>query len=448
MQQKATTQMKGSVNNSYAWYVVAVLLLTSIMGYIDRLVMGFLIEPIKAELSLSDTQMGMLNGFAFTVFYVLMGLPLGRMADTFNRKYLLSVCITLWSAMTALCGLASSYVSMFLARVGVGVGEAGLNPSSISIIGDLFSKENVTKPVSVFTLSFYIGGGLAIMLGGKLVEFFASMGQISLFGFDDISGWRLVFIIVGLLGFICVFLLLLTVKEPVRGATSARSSDAVKYSLKDIFAYMKSHKMLYFWLYGGLLLFGFYMYSIQTWYAAMMMRNYAVTPGEISTSFGLTYLVCGVIGALCVSTLVAFWRNRGIKEAPITVCSYAIGAMLLPALLGPLMPTLELSIAMFGIVKFCWAVTITVSLAAVAIVTPSAMRGLMVSVYMVLMNITGGAFGATIVGLLSDHVFGEENLRYAIMTMAAVVLPLSITFFVLGRAAFRKRVIELEQEEK
>lgn len=447
MDQSVSQPVSVTGSDSYAWYVVGVLLLSSILGYIDRLVMGFLVEPIKNELLLTDTQMGMLNGFAFTVFYVLMGIPLGRLVDTRNRRNLLAICISLWSAMTALCGLAGSYISMFIARVGVGIGEAGLNPAAISIIGDLFSKQRVTRPISVFTLSFYIGGGLAIALGGQLVEYFSTLGEISLLGFDNISGWRLVFIIVGSAGFIAVALLMLTVKEPARSADPGRAAQAVRYSLADIFAYMKAHKMLYIWLYGGLVLFGFYMYGIQTWFAAMLMRNYGVTPGEIALPFGSIYLVFGVMGALSVSAVSGFLQARGFKEAPIIVCTAVMAAMIVPAVSAPLMPSASLALGLFALIKFCWAMAITVSFAAITIVTPGAMRGLMVGVFLVLMNITGGAFGAVVMGLLSDHLFGPENLRYAISLVAIVVLPLSTLAFVLGRKPFRKRVIELERVE-
>jgi MFS family permease len=433
----------------YAWYVVSVLLFTSILGYIDRLVFAFLVEPIKAELSLSDTQMGLLNGFAFTVFYVIMGIPLGRLVDIRNRTRLLAFCVALWSAMTALCGTATSYLSMFIARVGVGIGEAGLNPAAVSLISDLFSKEKVTRPISVFTMSFYIGGGLAILLGGQLVEYFSGLGAISLFGFDNISGWRLVFVIVGLSGFVAVALILFSVREPARRREAARPGveELTHYTVRDIVDYARAHRALYFWLYGGLLLFGFYMYGLQGWFAAMLMRSFDASPGEISVPFGSIYLGFGVLGALAVGPIVARLQQRGYADAHIVLCMLAMAGMTVPAIIAPHMPGADAALAMFAVIKFCWALTITVGFAAIAVVTPGAMRGLMTSLFLVLMNVTGGAFGAVLIGLLSDYVVGGENLGLAMSIVAGVFLPLATLFFFLGRPAFRAHAIAIQEQE-
>ena len=378
-----------------------------------------------------------------------MGIPLGRLVDIRNRTRLLAFCVALWSAMTAACGAAASYVMMFVARVGVGIGEAGLNPAAVSLISDLFSKEKVTRPISVFTMSFYIGGGLAIMLGGQLVEYFAGLGAISLFGFEDISGWRLVFIIVGSSGFVAVALMLFTVREPERRREPARAGvdELTHYTVRDIVAYVRANRALYFWLYGGLLLFGFYMYGLQGWFAAMLMRSFGVSPGEISIPFGSIYLGFGVLGALTVGPVVARLQARGFREAHILLCMIAMAVMTLPAIAAPFMPSADLALTLFAIIKFCWALTITVGFAAIAVVTPGAMRGLMVSLFLVLMNVSGGAFGAVLIGLLSDYVVGTENLGLAMSIVAGLFLPVSTLFFFMGRAAFREHAIAIEGQE-
>ncbi len=185
-----------------AWYAVGVLLVATVVGYLDRLVMAFLVDPVKRSLALTDTEAGALNGLAFAAFFVLMGIPMGRLVDTRSRTAVLSASIVVWSAMTAACGAAWSYVTLFIARMGVGAGEAALNPAAVSMIGDMFPRDRVAKPIGVFTLGFYIGGGLAILLGGQLIQLFSSMGSVSLGPWQDIEGWRLVFLVTGLPGFL------------------------------------------------------------------------------------------------------------------------------------------------------------------------------------------------------------------------------------------------------
>ena len=424
----------------YPWYVVAVLLVGSIFAYLDRLVMGFLIDPIKADLHLNDTQMGILNGFAFAAFYVIMGVPLGRLVDTRNRKVILASCMTIWSVATAGCGLAVSYATMFLARVGVGVGEAALNPSAVSIISDTFPKNKVTKAISFYTLSIYIGGGLAIILGGTLIDLFASLGAISLPLLGEVAGWRLVFISVGGPGILVAVVLLLTVREPKRTAIVQLDSSGDTGSLKGVMAYLRSHAKLYTLMFVGFIAFGFNTYTTISWFPAMLMRTYGMIPGDIAVTFGIIYIVGGVGGALSVGFLVRFFERLGFLEAPIILCLSASVVSTIPIIFAPMMPTATGCLALFSIFMVCWGIVISASFSAVALVTPGNMRGIMTGIYMILMNVTGGAFAPVFVGLLSDYLFGADHVRYALSTVGAVTMPIACISFLLLRPSYRKAI--------
>ncbi|RMF10989.1 MAG: MFS transporter [Alphaproteobacteria bacterium] len=438
MENRSGVTTTGQSTSLYPWYVVGVLLVGSVFAYIDRLVMGFLIDPIKQDLSLNDTQMGVLNGFAFAVFYVLMGIPLGRLIDIKNRKAILASCMTLWSLATAACGLATSYATMFLARVGVGVGEAALNPSAVSIISDTFPKHKVAKAIALYTLSIYIGGGLAIIVGGNLIDFFASLGAITIPGLGEVASWRLVFLSTGLPGLLVVAIFMLTVKEPPRTVVTPVKGGEDTSSIRGVVQYLGRNNRLYALLFGGLVAFGFYTYGIHAWFPATLMRTYAISPTEVAMSYGVIHLVGGVAGALSVGALVRWFERRGFREAPVMLCLAGSVVAIVPATVAPMMPSAALCLAIFSIAMFCWGAVISTSFSAVALVTPGNMRGIMTGFYMILMNVTGGAFGAVVVGLLSDYVFGPENVRYGIATLGAICMPTAAVLFWLVRPLYRR----------
>jgi MFS family permease len=440
----AQADQDGTRTRRYAWYVVAVLFAASVIGYLDRLVLSFLIDPIKADLNLNDAQAGIIIGTAFALFYVLMGLPLGRLIDTRNRTAILSICVALWSIMTAVCGAAVSYATMFMARVGVGVGEAALNPAAVSIISDLFPKEKLARPIAVFSLGIFVGGGLAIMLGGQLVQYFSNLDAISIAGFTDIPAWRVVFFATGLPGVAIALLLFLSVREPRRNAFAQDNETEGTATNAEVLAFLRKNWKLYALLLGALLLFGFYLYSVIAWYPAMLMRTYGLSPATAGWAYGGVYLVFGVAGALSVGTIVRAFDQAGFKESPVMLCLSAMVVMVLPAALGPLMPTPWACLALFAISKFCWAATISVAFTAIAFITPGAMRGLMTSLFMILMNVTGGAFAPGIVGALSDNVFGPDQIRYAIALMAAISIPLAALFFALSRREYRQQLAVID----
>lgn len=420
-----------------AWYAVGVLVLATIVGYIDRLVMAFLVDPVKRSLALTDTEAGALNGLAFAAFFVIMGIPMGRLVDTRSRKAVLSAAIVVWSAMTAACGAAWNYLTLFIARMGVGAGEAALNPAAVSMISDMFPRDRVTKPIGVFTLGIYIGGGLAILLGGQLIQLFATMGSISIGPWQDIEGWRLVFVITGLPGLLVAGLLFFTVREPARGGMSSGPPPA-SANLREVLAYLRAHAGLYSLLIGGFMAFGFYLYGVLGWYPTFLMRTYGLAPADVSWSYGGIFLVAGIGGALLIGPGTRLLQRRGHLDAPVLLCLGAMVVGALPSIFGPLMGSAAACLALFAITMVCWSATISLAFACIALVTPPNMRGVMTGVFMVLMNTTGGAFGAVVVGMLSDHVFGTDGIRYSVTAIACVAFPLAALLFALVRPAYRR----------
>ena len=212
----SSSEPQSRSGNAYAWYVVFVLLIAQAFAFLDRMIMGLLVGPIRQSFEISDTQFSLLAGLAFSLFYAVMGLPLARIADRGSRKNLIAAGIAAWSLMTALCGLAKGYWTLFAARVGVGVGEATLGPAAYSMIADYFPKNVLARALSVYMIGVTLGSGFAYMLGSAVVSYVEDVGQVVLPVFGAMEGWQVTFVIIGLPGVLVSILMLATVKEPTR----------------------------------------------------------------------------------------------------------------------------------------------------------------------------------------------------------------------------------------
>lgn len=431
---------------AYAWYCVAVLLLISVFGYIDRLVISFLVDPIKAEMGFSDTQMGALTGGAFALFFVLAGLPLGRLIDSRPRITILSICIGIWSLATTACGLVQNFGQFFAARCGVGAGEAGLHPAGVSLISDLFPRERVTAPIAIFSLGTYLGGGSAIILGGQLISYFATLPDISFAGFGPIPAWRMLFLVTGLPGLLLVLLLMFTFREPARGIQQSQPRTAAGSSTREAIQYLRQHRMTYGLLFCGLIAFGFYSYGLLAWQQVVLMRTYGMSPADVASSYGWVFLGAGLAGAFSSGLWVRILTRRGHIDAPAIVMCVGTGLAIPGAIAGPLMSSAGWSLACIALVIYAWALNNSLALVSIILVTPSRFRGTTTSLYVVAMNLTCGAAGPIVVGMLSDRVFGPENIRYSMATVAAIGVPAAAVLFGVLRPHLRSIAQHLAHE--
>ncbi len=208
----------GYPSNLAAWTTVAILMVAYVLSFIDRQILNLLVGPIHRDLAISDTEMSLLMGLSFALFYTLCGIPLGRMADNRSRRGLILFGVLVWSAMTAACGLARSYWQFLTFRVGVGVGEAALSPAAYSLIADSFPRERRATAISVYSMGIYLGSGLAFLLGGLVIKFASAQGDVHLPLFGEVRPWQLIFLILGAAGVLFCLLLL-----AIRGAGPARS---------------------------------------------------------------------------------------------------------------------------------------------------------------------------------------------------------------------------------
>ena len=382
-----------------AWYLLTLLSLAFILSMLDRTVISLLVEPIKADLGLTDTGIALLQGATFAIFYALTGVPIGWLADRSNRRNIVSGGIGLWSIMTVLCGLASSYAALFFARTGVAVGEAALNPAAYSMLSDRFSKAKLGRAIGIFTAAGVMGTGLALLIGGNLYSHFVSQGGLDI-GWT-LKPWQATFVAVGLPGLILALLIMFTVSEPQR--TGRQQAEAP--SGTSAFAFIKSNRAIYGPLLGGYGILCIVGYAFVSWGPASLGRVHGLSPSEIGGKFGLIMLIFGslgpILGGITCDRLVKSGRNNG----PILCLLFAATICLFSAISLLLNNGLTATWVAYAGIAFGFTAMLAAVPIAIQLLTPSEFRARIAALALVSANVIGLGIGPLLVGLLNDNVF-------------------------------------------
>ena len=423
----------------YPWLVVVILLLAYTLSFIDRTIISLLIGPIREDLQISDTQISLLIGIAFALFYTIMGIPIARMADRKSRRNIIVVGITVWSIMTACCGIAKNYWSLFLARLGVGVGEAALSPAAYSMISDYFSKKRLSLALSIYGSGPYFGSGLAYILGGATVEYLSQFDQIKVPLLGEVASWQAAFMVVGLPGVLVAIIIALIVKEPARQPVTDNQSPNF---FKGALPYIVKHKRFYLCHFFGVGLVSLIAYSSLSWLPEFFKRNYQWSAGEIATPLGFLVMIFGTLGISCGGFFAEYLQNkRGKIDA--TMRALFIGSFLLmPAVLGAvLVDSPYLSLCFFGLLFFAVAFPFGSGIAALQIATPSYYRAQVSAVYLFINNLVGLAAGPTAVALCTDYLFkNDAMLGYSIGLVCACAAFLASLLLYFSLKPFRAMV--------
>jgi len=425
-----------------AWYTMFVVVLTVLFANLDQNILSLLVEPIKRDLKLSDTSMGLLLGPAFVVFYTFVGIPAARFIDRASRKAILALGLAAWSLATACCGIAQGFGSLFLARVGVGAGEAVNQPAVFSLIADSFRRERLPRAIAVMQVGVTAGSAFAFLFGSAVIGWLAHVRPIPLPPLGVIRSWQLVFIAVGLPGLAVAALMAATVREPPRHGPEAAGT--VKVSLLNVVAYLRAHWRVFAPMFLGLT-FGALSLGAQQWLAALFHRTYGWDAVRFGSTIGFVQLVAFPIGLVIGVWLAERFERRRYEDAPLRVVIIA-GLIRVPASIAmPLMPTAWLAV-------LCQALTYcTVGIggasqnAALQIVTPNRMRGQVTALYLFAFNVIGFGLGPLVAGFLTDFLFhAESDLRYALVMLSAIVAPLSLAFVWLGVRPYVREIGRLK----
>lgn len=403
-------------------YALGLLTIGYCFNFIDRQLLSILQEAIKVDLDLSDGQLGLLTGFAFAMFYVSAGIPIARWADRGNRKNIVSLAIGIWSLMTAVSGLAQNYLQLFLARVGVGIGEAGGSPPSHSIISDIFPAEKRATAISIYSTGVNVGILFGFLLGGWLNEFF---------------GWRVAFAVVGLPGLLIALVIRYTIKEPIRGLSDGKKVEEVP-PLGDVLSLLWSRSSFrHIALGAGLNAFA--AYGTVNWQGSFFIRLHGMSTGELGTWLALSSGFLGAVGILAGGMLADKLAPRdkrwyvwipaivGFIGVPFFVAVFTIESTYAALILSCIPGTL---------INVYLGNSIATSHALVG----ARMRAMASAILFFILNLIGLGLGPLFIGLLSDYLaptLGVESLRYAMVYLIPTALFWSSCHFMLAARTLR-----------
>jgi predicted MFS family arabinose efflux permease len=402
------------------YYVLVVLMLAQVCAYLDRSVLGVVLPQIKQEFHFGDASLGLLSGLAFAVFYVVFGLPISVLADRGNRRGLIAVSVALWSVMTAFCGLARTFTQLALARVGVGIGEAGLTPPAHSIISDLFPPERRATALSIFSVGIYVGSLIGLAYGGYLAQRF---------------GWRDTFFFMAAPGVVVSIVIALTVREPERGARDRRSAEDPGYrNFPEVLRYLWATPVLRYTLIG-ITLCSLFNQTLGAWAPSFLVRVRGITIGQAGLILGLTGGVGGVVGSISGARLS---EHLGQKDARWRLWVATAAYLVLPISALTFLYTRSLPIIIVTnlIGSTLGAMHVAPTTAALQNLTPMRMRGRAVAVLLLLTALVGGGLGPLLIGAVSDLLaptFGADSLKLAMTAPVAFALLAAGSYFIAGR---------------
>ena len=418
---------------SYKAWVLFMLLVVYIFNFIDRQIIGILAVPIQAELALSDTQLSLMGGIAFALFYTVLGIPIAWLADRKNRTWIITIALMIWSAMTALCGLAQNFVQLFLARLGVGVGEAGGVAPSYSLISDYFPSNQRSRALGIYAFAIPIGSALGMLIGGVLT---------------NLIGWRLTFSVVGILGLAIAPLFKLTVKEPKRGRYDSTTSDVTAVPFSSVIQILKTKKSFWFLSFGGASA-SMMTYGLLFWFPSFLVRSFNaelvtffswlpsfMLPTDpspvlfVSYFYGLILLVGGIAG-IWLGAVVSDKLGETDKTIYGRAPAYSFIATIPFFLIGILSNSLIIVFFSFMIIQALSFVMMGPLVSSLQHIVGPNMRATTSAIALFINNLVGIGLGNLLIGILSDFLsaqFAEEALRYSIASGVIFYLVAAILF--------------------
>jgi MFS family permease len=433
----------------YAWYVVGVLTLVYIFSFIDRQILNLLVSPIRRDLGISDTQMSLLMGFSFALFYTFFGIPLGRLADHKSRRSIIAVGFIFWSIMTAGCGLAKNFFQMLLLRMGVGVGEACLSPAAYSLITDYFPKERRATAISVYSMGIYIGSGLAFLLGGTVVGLASGQEVWDLPVIGATRPWQVIFFVVGMPG-VLLALLMYTIKEPMRrGIRLIQAADGTmkrtQVPLKEVYEYVLKNRTTFLCHTIGFALLSFSSYGSSAWIPEFYKRLHGWSSARAGIIYGLIVMIFSTLGVVAGGRISDWMTARGYRDATMRVGLIVSAAWFPFGMLYPVVSNSTLSILFLIPAAFLASAPFGVAPAAIQQIMPNEMRGQASAIYLFVVNLIGLGVGPTAVAFTTDYVFKNDNaINYSLLIVATIAHIASTLLLWVGLKAFRDSLDRLK----
>jgi MFS family permease len=441
----------------YAWYVVGVLVIAYTFSFIDRQILSLLVGPMKRDLSISDFEMSLLQGFAFAIFYAVLGLPIGRMVDSKKRVTIISVGILVWSAMTALCGTARSYWELFLYRMGVGVGEAALSPAAYSMLADYFKPERMGFALGVYGMGVYIGAGLALVIGAQVIAIVNTTGATTLPVIGEIYPWQIVFLAVGLPG-ILVAIWMWTIKEPerrghMRTETNEDGEEThAPLPLSEVVGFMwqnratlVSHHLCY--ALGAMMAYG-----VAAWIPTFLVRTHGWGIVDAGTYYGIVVMIFGTAGVVAGGWMGDKVTASGRPNGRLLVMGLGCLAAAPFALAYPLVDNIGLVFVLLCFATFFSTFAISPGAAAIQELMPNQMRGFASAFMIFVITLIGLGLGPSVIAAMTDFVYQDEMMiRYSLAYPPSLILLAGGLIGLAGLKPYlvsRERVIAWSQQHE
>ncbi|MBT7370733.1 MAG: MFS transporter, partial [Gammaproteobacteria bacterium] len=413
-------------------YVVFLLTVASTLSFIDRQILNVMIGPIKRDLGgLSDTEISLIIGLAFSLVYSLTTLPLARIADRFSRRNVIAAGVFSWSLMTALAGMANSFWQLFAARMGVGIGEASLGPATTSMLADYFEEHRLPLAYGIVATAPFIGTGLASIVGGPLIDYLESQPLMVLPVFGEMFSWQTVLVVVGLPGLLLA-LLTFTIAEPERKGASSDKTEG--YSYAELWEFCKSRRQYLTFHFIAYLCLSIQGFAFLTWIVEFFVRVHGWSRTEIGLTYGSIAFFVGILGSIWAGFYAGRMLANGRVDAPMRLTMWGTIGLGPLAVIMPLVESDWLAIAIIIPITFFMAMPPGLSNAALQAISPNRLRGQMIAVYLICVSFLSYLFAPLIIGLMNDYVFGREDaiglslssLAFINYLIAAICLFLSL----------------------
>ena len=428
--------MSEQVHIRASWWALVLLTATYTFSFIDRQIINLLVDPIRTDLSLSDSQVSFLQGLAFVLPYVILSIPLGRIVDRANRIRVLVIGILVWTISCVTCGLAKNFWQLGVARMGVGAGEASVTPASWSLLADYFPEDRRALPVSIFLMGPYLGAGLSLILGAEVVGWASGLGSIDLPVIGALAPWQLTFMLVALPGLLMVFLLPL-LQEPPR--TQRLTQTAEPLSWGDVASYVWPRRGVFGAYLLGAPFIVLVLYALQAWVPSLLIRVHGLEIVDAGRYYGTIALLAGSAGVLSGPVAARWLATRTDPSRAPLITSIWSTSLLIPVLVGAGLAE-SLSWALVLITGASYLVTFPLALFATGLqsASPNEMRGLMAGCFVLSTNLIGLALGPTSVALASDYIFeSTQAVGSSLALVGATVLPMAVLLLWRGLSAVK-----------
>jgi MFS family permease len=411
----------------HAYTTVALLTRANVVAFVDRQIPAMLVGPIKQDFNLSDSQMALLLGAAFSVSYALMALPIGYAVDRLRRKDVLGSALLVWSCMTLSAIFANSYAKLFGVRMGVAAGDAAFAPSSVSLVGDSFAEAERGRALGMTTAGIYIGVGISFWGGGALIDYLTAIGGLTIPIVGYVKPWQAVFLMSGIPGLLLALAVFLLPEPPRAISTVAGHNNAGESDLR---SHLSAHRVTLGLMFGGLIFMALIFYSFAAWAPSMMVRTFGLSIAEVGKSLGVITITSSIAGTIVAGMSVDWLSKKGYRDAPIRVAMCAC-LLALPAIVSaPLMGSLTLCWLLLGVYLMFISGWATLGLLAVSGVSSDGIKGRMTSIFTLVMMIGSATMGPQLTAFFTDFVFVDESkLNWSIALTAALTLPIAALFF-------------------